>query len=53
MILGYNLFSADLTACGRFINAAKTSKGPVSAEAGFFVVRRFKHQLAGRNTKYC
>ena len=35
----YNTYSADLTACGRLINSAKTSEGPVSAqaEAGFFM----------------
>ena len=40
MILGYNLLSADLTACGRSINAAKT--GIIRAgesSSGFFVVR--------------
>jgi len=40
MILGYNLFSADLTACGRFINAAKTGITRASESSrGFFIAR--------------
>ena len=40
MILGYNLFSADLTACGRPINAAKTGIIRASkSSSGFFIAR--------------
>ena len=39
MILGYNLFSADLTACGRPINAAKTGIIRASESSGFFIAR--------------
>ncbi len=45
MILGYNLFSADLTACGRPINAAKTGIIRASESSSGFLLpehRRFK-----------
>jgi len=43
-----------LTACGRFINSAKTGITRASESSrGFFMLahRRFKQQLAGRNRK--
>ena len=40
MVLGYNLFSADLTACGRPINAAKTGITRASeSSSGVFIAR--------------
>ena len=45
MILGYNLFSADLTACGRPINAAKTGIIRASESSSGFLLpehRRFR-----------
>jgi hypothetical protein len=45
----YHTHSADLTACGRFINPAKTSEGPVSAkaEAGFLLSADLSTNLQG------
>ena len=45
MVLGYNLFSADLTTCGRPINAAKTGIIRASESSSGFLLpehRRFQ-----------
>jgi hypothetical protein len=49
------LFScADLTACGRIINTAKTSEGPVSAQAGAgFLMEKYDEQADQEKTIIC